>query len=111
MEMRYVLLLLIACAGVLNLGCRNVASKPPAGHARRILYYHDPMHPSYRSDQPGIAPDCNMALTPVYADDSIQTPAGPGTPSAIRVNAGQAIAIGLSEARRAGKRMPKRKVS
>ncbi|HTP68489.1 MAG TPA: efflux RND transporter periplasmic adaptor subunit [Dongiaceae bacterium] len=33
---------------------------------RRILYYVDPMHPSYRSDKPGTAPDCGMALEPVY---------------------------------------------
>src|SRR5262249_41711102 len=37
-------------------------------HGRRILYYVDPMHPSYTSDTPGIAPDCNMPLEPVYAD-------------------------------------------
>src|SRR5436305_8514443 len=41
--------------------------------ARKPLYYHDPMHPSYRSDRPGIAPDCGMQLEPVYAD----TPPGP----------------------------------
>jgi RND family efflux transporter MFP subunit len=37
---------------------------------RRVLYWVDPMHPSYKSDRPGIAPDCGMALEPVYADDS-----------------------------------------
>ena len=37
-------------------------------HSRRVLYYVDPMHPSYTSDKPGIAPDCNMQLEPVYAD-------------------------------------------
>jgi Cu(I)/Ag(I) efflux system membrane fusion protein len=36
-----------------------------------ILYYVDPMHPAYRSDKPGIAPDCGMELVPVYADGSI----------------------------------------
>jgi membrane fusion protein, copper/silver efflux system len=48
-------------------------SKPSGGHqqagARRILYYVDPMHPSYHSDKPGIAPDCGMALEPVYEGD------------------------------------------
>jgi RND family efflux transporter MFP subunit len=39
---------------------------PPAG--RKVLYWVDPMHPAYRSDKPGIAPDCGMALEPVYAD-------------------------------------------
>jgi membrane fusion protein, copper/silver efflux system len=36
---------------------------------RRVLYYVDPMHPAYKSDRPGIAPDCGMALEPVYADE------------------------------------------
>ena len=36
---------------------------------RRILYYVDPMHPAYKSDKPGNAPDCGMKLEPVYADD------------------------------------------
>ena len=38
----------------------------PRTTARRILYYVDPMHPGYRSNQAGIAPDCGMALEPVY---------------------------------------------
>ncbi len=37
---------------------------------RRILYYQDPMHPWYKSDKPGIAPDCGMQLVPVYASES-----------------------------------------
>ena len=43
--------------------------KSKQSEAHRILYYQDPMHPSYRSDKPGIAPDCGMDLVPVYADD------------------------------------------
>ncbi len=43
----------------------------PAGS--RILYYHDPMHPAYKSDKPGIAPDCGMQLEPVYADEGLVT--------------------------------------
>lgn len=35
---------------------------------RKILYWVDPMHPAYKSDKPGIAPDCGMKLEPVYAD-------------------------------------------
>ncbi|HYU47184.1 MAG TPA: efflux RND transporter periplasmic adaptor subunit [Terriglobales bacterium] len=38
----------------------------PSG--RKVLYYVDPMHPAYKSDKPGIAPDCGMQLEPVYAD-------------------------------------------
>ena len=37
---------------------------------RRILYYHDPMHPAYKSDKPGIAPDCGMDLVAVYEGES-----------------------------------------
>jgi len=45
----------------------------PSG--RRILYYHDPMHPAYRSDKPGFAPDCGMRLEPVYAEEISATAA------------------------------------
>ena len=34
------------------------------------------MHPAYKSDKPGIAPDCGMQLEPVYADDAAD-PSGP----------------------------------
>jgi RND family efflux transporter MFP subunit len=37
------------------------------GGEREILYYVDPMNPSFRSPEPGTAP-CGMALEPVYAD-------------------------------------------
>jgi RND family efflux transporter MFP subunit len=36
---------------------------------RKVLYWFDPMHPAYKSDKPGIAPDCGMALVPKYAED------------------------------------------
>jgi RND family efflux transporter MFP subunit len=45
------------------------AAAPAKKAERRILYWHDPMHPAYKSDKPGIAPDCGMKLEPVYADD------------------------------------------
>ncbi|HKW25683.1 MAG TPA: efflux RND transporter periplasmic adaptor subunit [Terriglobales bacterium] len=60
--------LLLVCATLLaGLHFRN-GEKAQAG--RRILYYVDPMHPSYKSDRPGVAPDCGMALEPVYADST-----------------------------------------
>jgi Cu(I)/Ag(I) efflux system membrane fusion protein len=67
-----------------TLGRKHTA--PIAGEgasARHVLYWVDPMHPNYKSDHPGIAPDCGMALEPVYAD-SITTamaapPAAPGS--------------------------------
>lgn len=40
----------------------------PSGE-RKVLYWYDPMHPAYKSDKPGIAPDCGMTLVPKYAED------------------------------------------
>ena len=45
---------------------RSVA--PADKSDRKVLYWVDPMHPAYKSDKPGIAPDCGMKLEPVYAD-------------------------------------------
>jgi RND family efflux transporter MFP subunit len=42
--------------------------RPAQSATHRVLYYVDPMHPAYRSDKPGKAPDCGMDLVPVYAD-------------------------------------------
>lgn len=43
---------------------------PKSTPGTRILYYVDPMHPGYKSDRPGIAPDCGMKLVPVYEGQS-----------------------------------------
>ncbi len=47
---------------------------------RKILYWVDPMHPAYKSDKPGIAPDCGMKLEPVYAAGGTGTPGGQPEP-------------------------------
>ena len=44
-------------------------SPTPGKGERKVLYWVDPMHPAYKSDKPGIAPDCGMKLEPVYAED------------------------------------------
>ena len=48
--------------------------------SKHVLYYVDPMHPAYRSDKPGIAPDCGMPLVPVYESEDpaakLELPAG-----------------------------------
>jgi RND family efflux transporter MFP subunit len=66
------LLVVIALVFVGGFGYGRWYSTRPAapGAARKILYYVDPMHPWYKSDKPGIAPDCGMKLTPVFADGS-----------------------------------------
>src|SRR5450759_2188803 len=44
---------------------------------RKVLYWVDPMHPAYKSDKPGVAPDCGMKLEPVYADGGSSAAASP----------------------------------
>jgi len=63
----YLLPLVAALIAAYALGSLHNGAKKV--DARRILYYQDPMHPAYKSDKPGIAPDCGMDLVPVYSDD------------------------------------------
>jgi multidrug efflux pump subunit AcrA (membrane-fusion protein) len=44
-------------------------SKPASQGERKILYWYDPMHPAYKANKAGIAPDCGMQLVPKYADE------------------------------------------
>lgn len=48
-----------------------------AGHKAelKVLYWQDPMHPAYKSDKPGKAPDCGMDLVPIYENGASQTTA------------------------------------
>src|SRR5215468_5448609 len=81
--------------------------KGGAHEGRRVLYYQDPMHPVYKSDKPGIAPDCGMQLEPVYAGESSDLPAlyghgalnpggyVPSTPGAVRISEAKQRSIGI----------------
>jgi len=66
--------LLIAAAFAGGYGYGRWYGKPPApaADARKPLYYVDAMHPWYKSDKPGIAPDCGMTLKPVYPGEQRQ---------------------------------------
>lgn len=59
-------------------GHEQTGASAPAG--RKLLYWVDPMHPWYKSDKPGTAPDCGMKLVPVYEGDpdpdAAKSPAG-----------------------------------
>lgn len=84
--------ILIACVvGLVHSAGKHQETAGPA--SRRILYYVDPMHPAYRSDKPGIAPDCGMELEPVYegSGETVQANTVPGT-----------VAIGSSQVRLLG---------
>ncbi|SRR6266568_873942 len=48
-------------------------SKPAPSGERKVVFWYDPMHPAYKSDKPGIAPDCGMQLVPKYADEDSGT--------------------------------------
>jgi membrane fusion protein, copper/silver efflux system len=64
-------LILIAGGFVGGYGYGRWYAKPQAAKsARKILYYVDAMHPWYKSDKPGIAPDCGMKLVPVYEGEA-----------------------------------------
>ena len=78
---KFVLVSLVAAAAfVAGLGYERWRGKRVGDAAatskdgRKILYWVDPMHPAYKSDKPGIAPDCGMQLEPVYADEPMQGP-------------------------------------
>ena len=45
------------------------ALKSSSAGERNVLYWYDPMHPAYKSDKAGVAPDCGMTLVPKYSDE------------------------------------------
>ena len=63
-----VLVVASAFGGGYVLARRSSGSGSAQKSERKVLYWVDPMHPAYKSDKPGIAPDCGMKLEPVYAD-------------------------------------------
>ena len=78
-------------------------SEAQAKNTRRVLYYVDPMHPSYKSDKPGIAPDCGMKLVPVYEGDASGTAAlVPVQPVAIDGRSQQIAGIQIAEVKKNG---------
>jgi len=74
------LLVVIAAAfagGYIYKAVKGSAAETAQKGERKVLYWVDPMHPAYKSDKPGIAPDCGMKLEPVYADGgATAAPAG-----------------------------------
>ena len=70
-----------------------IATRQPDG--RTILYYIDPMHPAYRSDRPGKAPDCGMALEPVYDSGAGATSRASGPDGGVRVRPDMQRLVGV----------------
>ncbi len=59
----------VVAAIALSYGLGRYHSQTRNQTGRHVLYYVDPMHPSYKSDKPGVAPDCGMKLVPVFTED------------------------------------------
>ena len=68
---------------------------------RKVLYWYDPMHPAYTSDQPGIAPDCGMNLVPKYADEVEAMQDRPPGTVMLSAEKQQLIGVRTTEVRRA----------
>jgi Cu(I)/Ag(I) efflux system membrane fusion protein len=61
--------LTVALLALALAGCGKAPRASTAGPQRaapKVLYWVDPMHPAYKSDKPGKAPDCGMDLVPVF---------------------------------------------
>jgi Cu(I)/Ag(I) efflux system membrane fusion protein len=68
---------------------------------KRVLYWHDPMVPGRRFDQPGKSPFMDMELVPVYADDAGDRAAvtiNPRLQQNLGVRTAKAVAGSLSSA-------------
>lgn len=70
---------------------KDANAAPALPGERKVLYWYDPMHPKYRSDKPGTAPDCGMDLVPKYAEDQ---PA-PMTPGSVMISSDKQQLIGV----------------
>lgn len=90
--------ILIAAAGAGGYGYGRWYGKPlgaPGG--KKIVFYVDPMHPWYKSDKPGIAPDCNMALVPVHEGEESKYQAKNGaTPGSVEIPADKQQLMGVT---------------
>jgi Cu(I)/Ag(I) efflux system membrane fusion protein len=84
---------LVAAAFAGGYFLRQPPAAPSKAQQRKVLYWVDPMHPQYKSDKPGIAPDCGMKLVPVYEGESQAGQAGP--PGTVQVSAERQQLIGV----------------
>jgi Cu(I)/Ag(I) efflux system membrane fusion protein len=77
-------------------GRRHTESATERARSRPILYWVDPMHPDYKSDHPGTAPDCGMLLQPVYADSATSPgPTVPVPPGAVAIDSASQRLVGI----------------
>ena len=77
----------------------TMSSQKSSGE-REVLYWYDPMHPGYKSDKPGIAPDCGMDLVPKYADEMEAMEGRPPGTVMLSAEKQQLIGVRTAEVRR-----------
>jgi membrane fusion protein, copper/silver efflux system len=85
---------LVLAGYVAGRGSRPSVVEATGAGGRPVLYYVDPMHPAYRSERPGKAPDCGMDLEPVYAGGGPEQPAAMSAAS-LRLTPDQEQAVRL----------------
>lgn len=73
---------------------QNPSAATASKSERKILYWYDPMHPQYKSDKPGKAPDCGMDLVPKYAEEQPLSMA----PGSVMISTGKQQLIGVRTA-------------
>jgi Cu(I)/Ag(I) efflux system membrane fusion protein len=85
---KWLFLFPLAAVSLAGLAIATHHRKPTSEQSRRVLYWIDPMHPAYRSDKPGTAPDCGMALEPVYAEEASHSllPAVDSMPETLQID-------------------------
>ncbi len=90
----------VKLARLLNPPASSSATLTPTTDAagRKVLYYQDPMHPWYKFDKPGFAPDCGMKLVPVYADEQQMGAAGTSPPGAVQISPARQQLMGVTTA-------------
>lgn len=87
---------MLIVAFIAGISLNRSGTQSGAGSERKVMYWHDPMHPEYRADKPGLAPDCGMQLEPVYADGTLDRHTGLDVPAAaVHVGAEQRQMIGV----------------
>lgn len=76
MNRKTLVILGVAAAALIGAGLwagiakRATGPETPATAERKVLYWHDPMVPGFKSDKPGKSPFMDMELVPVYADEA-----------------------------------------
>jgi len=102
MSQTKIVAILILCVVVSFFAGRRYQQQVPgnvsAKTEHKILYYVDPMHPAYKSDKPGIAPDCGMELMAVYADGLSlppDPPTGPSPPGMVMISPEKQQKLGI----------------